>query len=141
MISKTSEYALRAVLYIAREGDGGSVRANEVSEALDVPANYLSKTLHVLAREGLLYSERGPRGGFRLVKPADEVTLADVIELLDPAMLQKTCLLGMPECSDESSCALHERWKRVREPLVAFFRETTLGEVMAGKAPLPIASS
>jgi Rrf2 family protein len=129
LISKTGEYALRAVLHLAREGGKVPLRANEIAERLDVPANYLSKTLHLLARAGVLHSARGPRGGFRLARPPAEVTLADVLEPLDPELLKKSCLLGLPQCSDESSCPLHERWRLLREPVVSFFRETTLADV------------
>jgi Rrf2 family protein len=133
VISKTGEYALRAVVYIVTEGRGASVRANEIAEALGVPANYLSKTLHQLARAGILSSERGPRGGFRLATSPEALSLADVLEPLDPTWLECGCLLGLPRCSEENSCQLHERWKRVREPVCRFFRETTLAEVL--KAP------
>lgn len=135
MISKTAEYALRAVLHLAREGGAGPLRANEVAEALGVPANYLSKTLHQLARAGVLHSERGPRGGFSLAKPSHELALADILEPLDPGWLESPCLMGRPECSEVGACALHGRWKRVREPVSRFFRETTLADVLQGSAP------
>ena len=135
MISKTAEYALRAVLHLARNGNGGPLRANEIAETLDVPANYLSKTLHLLARAGVLSSERGPRGGFRLARSPQELCLADVLEPLDPAMLESSCLLGQPQCSDVASCTVHHRWKEVREGVCRFFRETTLAEVLAGATP------
>lgn len=131
MISKTGEYALRAVVYIVMEGKGASMRANEIADALAVPANYLSKTLHQLARAGILVSERGPRGGFRLARSPEDLSLADVLEPLDPSWLECGCLLGLPSCSEENSCALHGRWKKVREPVCRFFQETTLAEVLS----------
>lgn len=133
MISKTAQYAISAVLHIARETDRGRpARANEIAETLGVPRNYLSKILHVLARAGMLTSERGPRGGFRLARPATELVLADLLVAIDPAVLEATCLLGNPHCSDSSACALHERWKQVREPVSSFFRETTIADVSKG---------
>ncbi|UCC74503.1 MAG: Rrf2 family transcriptional regulator [Gemmatimonadota bacterium] len=131
MISKTAEYALRAVVHIVREGKGAAMRANEIAEELDVPANYLSKTLHQLARAGVLSSERGPRGGFRLARSPEDLSLADVLEPLDATWLESGCLLGLPRCSDEAACPLHERWKQVREPVCQFFRETTLACLLA----------
>jgi Rrf2 family protein len=135
LISKTAEYGLRAVLHIATHDEAVPVRAHVIAEALGVPANYLSKILHTLARAGILVSGRGPRGGFRLGQPAEELRLADVIEPLDPGMLQLSCLLGNARCSDEASCAVHQRWKGVREPVMAFFRGTTVADVQRG-APL-----
>ncbi len=139
MISKTAEYALRAVVHIVREGKGSPMRANEVAEVLDVPSNYLSKTLHQLARAGILSSERGPRGGFRLARPPEDISLAEVLEPLDATWLESGCLLGRPECSDEGACPLHDRWKRVREPVCRFFQQTTLAEVLA-EAPEDVAA-
>lgn len=133
VISKTGEYALRAVVYIVTEGKGASMRANEIAKALGVPANYLSKTLHQLARAGILSSERGPRGGFRLARSPEDLSLADVLRPLDATWLDCGCLMGLPQCGEENSCPLHKRWKRVREPVCQFFRETTLAEVL--KAP------
>lgn len=134
MLSKTAEYALRAVLYIAREKEGEPARANEIAEALAVPGNYLSKILHSLARAGILQSGRGPHGGFSLARPTTELVLADLLEALDPSFLRSECLLGMPTCSEETACAVHHRWKQVREPLHRFFRETTVADVSSGGA-------
>lgn len=140
MLSKTSEYALRAVLHLAREGADLPVRASEISRVLDVPANYLSKILHALARADILTSERGPRGGFRLARPANELTLAAVIEPFDPLMQQRSCLLGRPECSDATPCAVHDRWKQVSEPVAEFFRQTMVADLLEpGVTPLPLA--
>jgi Rrf2 family protein len=132
LISKTAEYALRAVIHLASESVGRPTRAHEIADALDVPSNYLSKILHALARVGILTSGRGPRGGFMLAKPADELRLADLLEALDPSLLQSDCLLGEANCSDETACAVHDKWKRVRDPVCRFFRETTVAEVVDG---------
>ncbi len=137
MVSKTGEYALRAVVYIVTEGKGASMRANEIAKALGVPANYLSKTLHQLARAGILSSERGPRGGFRLASSPEDLSLADVLEPLDPTWIECGCLLGLRRCSDRNSCPLHERWKKVREPICQFFRETTLADVLKAPSAVP----
>lgn len=132
MISKTGEYALRAVLRLAEQDQGETVRANEIARELGIPSNYLSKILHSLARAGVLHSERGPQGGFRLAQGSDELSLADILTPVDPAILNQGCLLGRPRCSEEDACAVHDRWKRVREPLLRFFEETTVADVLMG---------
>ncbi len=132
MISKTGEYALRAVLHLAQRGTAGPQRASQIARELGVPPNYLSKILHALARAGTLKSERGPGGGFRLARPPSEVALAEVLEPFDPMAREQTCLLGRPECSERNACMVHERWKRVREPVAQFFRETTIADLLGG---------
>lgn len=136
MLSKTAEYALRAVLYIARTATGDPVRASDLAKALQVPSNYLSKILHTLARSGILHSERGRNGGFRLALPPSEVPLVAVIEPFDELRERNACLLGRPECSDGNPCMAHDRWKRLHEQVSEFFEETTVAELIEGSEPL-----
>lgn len=129
-ISGTSQYAIRAVVYVAAEGRDTPVRVGPIAAALGVPQNYLSKTLHQLVRAGVLRSVRGPRGGFRLAVPPERLTLARVAAPFDDVG-DRHCLLGRPECGDRSPCAVHARWAAVSESLQTFFRATTVADVMA----------
>lgn len=129
MISRTAKYALRAVVYLATEAEEGPVPVDVVAETLDVPRNYLSKTLHRLAKVGVLDSTRGPHGGFRLARPADRLTLEDVVTPFDEDEMRRQCLLGRERCTDEDPCPAHDRWKRLGEETAAFFRETTVADL------------
>jgi Rrf2 family protein len=129
MLSKTSEYALRAVLHLARD-TGDPVPAGEIAAALDVPANYLSKILHTLSRAGLVDSERGPGGGYRLARPADRISIGDVVGAVDPIAPEGRCLLGHQDCPGAHPCPAHDRWRRVSEPITAFFRDTMVSELL-----------
>ncbi len=134
MLNQTAEYALRAVLTIAEERDGTPVGAARIAETLGIPANYLSKTLHQLARAGVLESTRGKLGGFRLSRPADRIALVEVVELFEPDLSGKrTCLMGRATCSDHNACAAHQRWKGVSEKLSQFFRETTVADLVGDR--------
>lgn len=130
-LSSTSQQALHAVLCIASGADRGPVRVDEIAVALGCPRNYLSKNLHSLVRAGVLRSERGPKGGFRLSAPPDKVTLAQVIAPFEPVG-ERRCLLGRSQCSSRHPCMLHEHWLRVAAPLDAFFTETTVANLLAG---------
>jgi Rrf2 family protein len=129
-ISGTSQYAIRAVVYVATAGEEVPVQVGPIADALGVPQNYLSKTLHQLARVGVLRSVRGPRGGFQLAVPADRLTLARVVAPFDEVG-QRHCLLGRAQCGDRYPCAAHARWASVSESLQTFFRETTVADLMA----------
>lgn len=129
MLSKTSEYALRAVVHLARDS-GGPVSAGDVAAALDVPANYLSKILHTLSRAGLVSSERGPGGGYRLARPAEELSIADVVGAIDSTALESRCLLGNRNCPGRHPCPAHDGWIRAAEPVAAFFRDTMVSELL-----------
>ena len=125
-LSDTAEYALRAALHLAaREGEW--VRVDDIAAATRVPRNYLSKTLHVMAREGVLESARGPQGGFRLARPAAETTVLSVVGLFEDVGTGRRCVLGRPSCSDARPCPAHDRWKPVAERIRDFLRQTTLG--------------
>jgi Rrf2 family protein len=132
VLSQTAEYALRAVLALADESQGQPLGAAHLANVLGIPQNYLSKTLHQLARAGVLESNRGKLGGFRLAREASRITLLEVVSPFDDVSSRRACLLGRPVCSDQSACAAHARWKDVSERTATFFRETTLADLAKG---------
>lgn len=134
MLSQTAEYALRAALHIAQFGADRPVAVGEIAQALDVPRNYLSKTLHQLARAGIVTSSFGPGGGFQLATPADRLTLDAIIAPFDTAA-ERHCLLGRARCRDSAPCAAHERWKSIAEQIQRFFATTTVADLLRGDAP------
>lgn len=129
MLSQTAEYALRAALYLAEQERGGPVPVGEMAAALGIPSNYLSKTLHVLARSGVLTSSRGKGGGFRLAREPGRIPLLDVVAPFDRLEERRQCLLQRRECSDGRACAAHARWKAVAGQVADFFRITTIADI------------
>lgn len=132
MLSQTAEYALRAVLYLAEHGERGPVPVGTLARALELPPNYLAKTLHALARTGALASTRGKRGGFQLAVPASRLSLLSVVAPFDQLDERRRCLLGRKECTDTRACAAHARWKRTAAQVATFFRETTVEDLRGG---------
>jgi Rrf2 family protein len=128
-LSSTAQQALHAVLCIAGAGDESPVRVDEIAAAIDCPRNYLSKTLHVLVRAGVLQSERGPKGGFRLSEPPDRLTLARVVAPFEP-IGQRRCLVGRARCDDADPCSAHPRWRRLAARVDAFFETTTVATLL-----------
>lgn len=135
MISRTTEYGLRATLYLAQQPEDRLVSAAEIAKALAVPSNYLSKLLHTLSKNGILDAERGPRGGYRLAVPATELPLADVVELFQDLRPERACLLGRTECVDHNPCPAHKRWRSVFEDVNSFFEETSIAELLGTRTP------
>jgi len=130
ILSQTAEYALRAVLFIGRQPEDHLVRVNEIAAALRIPRNYLSKILHALARSGVLASTRGKTGGFQLAVPVERLTLVRVVGEFDDVNQRRHCLLGNPVCSDRTACTAHGQWKQAAEAVAAFFRDTTIGDLL-----------
>ena len=139
MLSHTSKYALRAVLYLAEEAMDGPVRVDDVADALEVPRNYLSKILHGLAREGLLTSVRGPHGGFQLGVAPEELKLSEIVGLFEPEVvgLERRCLLGRSECSDLDPCPVHDQWMDLSIQVRDFFNGTTVADFQHTGSVLP----
>lgn len=132
MLSDTAEYALRAVLFIAdRSGNGNHpVPVEIVARTLGMPANYLSKTLNQLTKAGILSSQRGPHGGFRLATGADDLRLVQIVAPFDEVGGIRRCLLGREACSDANPCPAHARWKAVADRIQAFFAGTTVADLL-----------
>lgn len=135
MYSRTAEHALRALLFLARREGGAPVPVDEIADAIGAPRNYLSKTLGALTRQGVVSGTRGPRGGFRLERPAEEITVAQVIELFDAPPTRGVCLLGGRPCTDARPCQAHFRWKAVWEEALAPLRATTVADLVGGDPP------
>ena len=139
MLSHTSDYALRAVLLLARQ-PRRPMRAEEVAVAIGAPRNYLAKTLNALAKAGVVRSARGPLGGFALAIDAEALTLARVIDCFDEPRVQSRCMLGASPCDPARPCAAHHCWTAVtaarREPLAT----TTVADLLRGR-PTPAACS
>jgi Rrf2 family protein len=130
MLPRTAEYAVRAVVLLARYHGDRLVSAEEIATVLGAPRNYLSKTLNTLVRHGVLTSMRGPGGGFALATPPELVSVADVVDVFsDPQPTTVRCLLEDRPCDSDAPCEAHRRWVTItriaREPLLA----TTIGEL------------
>lgn len=131
VLTKTGDYALRALLMLAQRGVGRPLPADALAEATGAPANYMGKTLHLLARAGLVRGMRGPSGGFALAVAPEAITLARIADVFGEAPASRRCLLGTGPCNAAAPCAAHGRWMRVvtatREPLAT----TTLADLLA----------
>ncbi len=130
MLSKTAEYALRAVLAIARVEETRPVLAREISASGHIPNKYLSKVLRDLVHAGILSSTRGIGGGFRLRRKAAKLKLVDVVKPFDDIPARSRCPLGHPKCSDDVPCSMHEQWKPVKEAFRNLLDETTVQDIV-----------
>jgi Rrf2 family protein len=108
MLSTTSQYALRALCHLARQS-GEAVLGRDLAQAVEIPANYLSKVLLTLRNAGLVDTSRGSGGGYRLRKPADQISLIDVVELFEEiSRTRPSCFLGRTRlCSETTPCTAH----------------------------------
>lgn len=133
MMSHTAEYALRAVVWLAHEADHVAT-AQAIAEATHVPAGYLSKVLQVLGRSDIVRSRRGINGGYTLAKPADTMTVLDVIEAVEPPRRVSRCPLAWP-FAHPRRCALHRHLDAAVSALEHAFGDTTIAAVVLDVLP------
>ena len=103
-----------------------------IAQEMQMPAEYLFKVLRALSLKGLVRTQRGKGGGVTLARPADQITILDVIEAIDPIDRILSCPLGLAE--HESLCPLHRRLDGAIAGIEQAFRETTLDEIVAEAA-------
>ena len=129
MISPTAEYALRAVVVLAQAGDEAMV-TSKIAEVTKVPAGYLSKVLQTLGRNDIVHSKRGLGGGFVLAKRANEISVLEVVNAVDPIKRIERCPLDI-ETHGKNLCALHQKLDAATALVECSFRDTTLADLVA----------
>ncbi len=137
MLNQTAEYALRAIVHLAKQGPDATMQSGEIATAIDVPTNYLSKIMHQMASAGLLTSRRGRGGGFRLAHPAAKLTISDIVRPFDNLTRYQSCLLGNPVCSDSTACEAHQRWGPLARQILGFIHGTTIAQLANPAAEAP----
>ncbi len=110
--------------------EGQRVGATTIAERIDAPPNYLGKLLRDMVRDGLVESQKGPGGGFRLARDPRKIRLLDVVESIEQITRWDGCFLGFPECSEDKPCALHLRWKQLRDDYLEMLSATTIDDLV-----------
>ncbi|MBZ0105764.1 MAG: Rrf2 family transcriptional regulator [Sulfuricella denitrificans] len=126
ILSRTSQYAIQALIYIATQPRGEPVLNREIAAHLGVPSAYLAKIMQNLCKGNLLYSFRGRLGGFCLREEVEKTDLMQVLALTEGKGFTDDCVLGLKVCSDETACPMHSRWKPIKEKVVHMLHEQTL---------------
>jgi Rrf2 family protein len=129
VISRTAEYAVRAALWLAAHADETHA-VRQVARATGVPAGYLAKILQALGRAGLVRAQPGPGGGFQLHRPAERITVLDVIHAVDPVRRISDCPLGDSEHRG-CLCPFHARLEEALAGIERVFADCTLAELLA----------
>jgi Rrf2 family transcriptional regulator, nitric oxide-sensitive transcriptional repressor len=129
MFSQTAEYALRVIAYLGGLGDRPAV-GREIAAATRVPEGYLAKVLQSLSRAGLVRSQRGLHGGSALARPADQITLYDVIQSVDPIRRITTCPLGL-KSHGANLCPVHRRLDDAYAMIEETFRASTIADMLS----------
>lgn len=128
MFSKTTEYALRAAVYLSEQYPSKKTSV-QVAETTHTPVRYAARVLQLLVESELALSTRGPNGGFALSREPDQITLLDVIRSVEPLDRITCCPLDLPE-HDKDLCPLHKTMDRVAAAAEGILGDTSLASVM-----------
>ena len=127
--SRSAEYAIRALVKLASLPSGEYGMAKNIAADTNIPAHFLAKILQDLARDGFLKSNKGPRGGFRLSLPAEDISMLRIVEAVDGAGRYDRCIGGAPECNDRAACGMHDSWKAVRSRIIEYLGGTSIADL------------
>ncbi len=131
-LSKTSEYAVRILSFMAINSEK-SYSAKELVEKLQVSDKYLRRIMTNLTKAGLIFSTQGRNGGYSFAKSIDQISIADIIDVIDGIDKYTGCILGFEKCDDENPCTMHNIWNSMRNDLLKIFNETKLSNLKQEK--------
>jgi len=130
IFSKTCEYAMRSVFFIAhRTANGGRVGIKEIASGIDSPEHFLAKILQDLSKKNIVQSAKGPNGGFYMEQVNLNRPLAEVVEAVDGNGVFTGCGLGLDYCSAVNPCPLHHEFKAIRNQMKKMLENTLIGEL------------
>ncbi len=127
--SKTCEYAIRALLFLAAQPRGQFCLTREVSRETGVPSAYLAKIFRDLVRHGILVSSRGAAGGVALALIPEEISIRKIVEIMEDPEHFQACVMGLDRCSDHNACPLHEVWKNSRKKILIEMERCNLANI------------
>jgi Rrf2 family cysteine metabolism transcriptional repressor len=134
-LSKRGEYGLRALQDLAMHYGAGSVSNKDLAERNNIPPRFLEQILLTLKHGQIVRSHKGPRGGYYLARPPQQITLAEVVRLLDGPLAPVSCVSATAYepcgCPDMTTCGLRRVMQQVRDVVAQMMEETTLGDLIA----------
>lgn len=143
MLSNSSKYAIKAVLYLAIHAtDGKKIMVKDISKPINVPKAYIAKLLQDLVKENVVSSTRGPKGGFYLTKENLEGSIMSIVKVIDGEKRLNTCMLSLEKCKEDTPCPLHDILSPSRNLILSNLEKKTIKElaqsVDSGHSYLPI---
>ncbi|MFQ6677127.1 MAG: RrF2 family transcriptional regulator [Fidelibacterota bacterium] len=122
-LSKSSQYAIQAVMFLAAQPQNHAVFQRDIARALNIPNHFLGKVLQILVKHDLVISHKGINGGFIINKNAGKVTLNTIVRIIDGDGFLDGCMLGFPYCSDDHPCPIHKEWVSAKNEIINIFQQ------------------
>ncbi len=129
LYSTGAEYAIRAMAHLATQAKDGPSSLKDIVGHNGLRAPFMAKTLHHLVRQRLVFSQKGPGGGFALAKDPKKLTLLQIVQAIDGELDFTRCAVGLAQCSSEMPCPLHDSWLKVRTHIREYLENQTLDKL------------
>lgn len=127
-ITRQADYALRAMLYLTRLGDGKKAATSLIADEKRIPPSFLAKIISQLSIAGLIHTYRGAHGGVSLARPAEEITVLEVVEAIDGPIALNDCTHDPADCPFGEDCPLRVLWCSAQGDLINRLRKTTFAQ-------------
>lgn len=128
LMPQTVEYAFRAMACLSLAA-GDARRVEDLSARIDVPKPYLSRIMRQLVVAGLVSSQRGLHGGYKLSRPPAEIRYEDILDAMNFDIGSGHCAFGLPQCNANQPCPLHDSWKQLQDHFRLWARAHTLADL------------
>ena len=135
-LGRKGDYAIRAVLHLARHEGQGRCKARQIAEDMGIPENYLPQILAQLVAAGLVTSLAGREGGYALARPAADTTLLDVIEVVEGPVEVAECVVTGGPCRWDVQCSVHRFWSAAQDAFRDQLHDTTFDAIARVDAEL-----
>ncbi len=132
-LSKATDYGIVLMAQLAGDPTDAPHNARELAEAAELPVPMVSKILKALAREGLLESLRGSKGGYRLARAPEDLPVSEMIRVLEGPVALTDCAIGPELCEHERVCAVREPWQRISRVVERALTDVTLADLVGGR--------
>jgi len=131
-ITRQADYALRAMLYLARREPNQREKAatSQIAEKMEIPPSFLAKIISQLSIAGLIHTSRGASGGVALARKPEDISLLDVVEAIDGPITLNECVVDPNECAFGGNCPIHRVWCEAQSNLVRKLRESTFDKLL-----------
>lgn len=139
IITRATEYAIRAVLYMACQPPGEIVLKKDICRTQEITPAFLTKILQPLIKVGIVGSQRGVGGGFYLARKPESISLFDVIKAQEGPVYLNQCLIKDGSCAREFFCPVHGAWDEIRSEFMATLSRYDFASLAARQSDLPAA--
>jgi Rrf2 family protein len=129
-LTKAGDYGIYGVIYLAKQPQGKIVSLSEVSKAENIPEKFLAKIFQSLTRSGLIRSHRGAGGGFSLARPANKITVKELLESIQGPIYFTKCLSNLYDCDRKEICKLRNLWKKAQDYSIKILTQKTLADLL-----------